>query len=82
MHPLLNLTVLRPQISEAAVVAVPDPDWGQCVTAIIVLSEQGKQEDFGHEDMRKVMKERLANYKVPKVTKIVDALKKNQMGKS
>lgn len=32
--------------------------------------------------MRKVMKEKLANYKVPKVTKIVDALKRNQMGKS
>lgn len=32
--------------------------------------------------MRKVMKERLANYKVPKVMKVVDALKRNQMGKS
>lgn len=28
------------------------------------------------------MKERLANYKVPTVTKIVDVLKRNQMGKS
>lgn len=62
--------------------AVPDPDWGQCVTAIIVLSEQGKEECFGHEEMRKVLKEKLANYKVPTMTKIVDALKRNQMGKS
>lgn len=62
--------------------AVPDPDWGQRVTAIIVLSEQGKEESFGHEEMRKVLKERLANYKVPTMTKIVDALKRNQMGKS
>lgn len=28
------------------------------------------------------MKERLASYKVPTVTKVVDVLKRNQMGKS
>lgn len=32
--------------------------------------------------MRKVMKEKLANYKVPTITKIVDVLERNQMGKS
>ena len=74
-----------PQIEEAAVVAVPSGKWGQKVGAIVILKSdaQGKAgKTWGPMDMRRALKERLANYKIPQVMKIVDEIPKNAMGKS
>lgn len=49
---------------------------------MIALSAQGEREAFGYDDMRKAMKQRIAGYKVPAVLRVVEALKRNQMGKS
>ena len=77
----------RPQISEIAVVALPSDQWGQKVAAIVVLSPEhantgkgGKQ--WGAMDMRRALKDKLANYKVPQVLKVVDSIPRNAMGKS
>jgi malonyl-CoA/methylmalonyl-CoA synthetase len=74
-----------PEIAEAAVVAVPSGKWGQKVGAVIVLephrlSRNGKK--WGPMDMRRALRDRLANYKIPQTMKIVDAIPKNAMGKS
>lgn len=73
-----------PQVAEAAVVAVPSGKWGQKVGAIIVLNpdqtgKNGKQ--WGPMDMRRALRDRLANYKIPQVMKVVDDIPKNAMGK-
>jgi acyl-coenzyme A synthetase/AMP-(fatty) acid ligase len=70
-----------PQIAEAAVVGLDDEDWGQTVAAAIVLTSQGREEGFTLEDMRRVMKERVAPCKVPKDVKILPIIPRNQMGK-
>lgn len=77
----------RPQISEAAVVGVASEQWGQKVAAVVVLrpgqattGRGGKT--WGVMDMRRALKEKLANYKIPQEMKVVDAIPKNAMGKS
>ncbi|KAL2061436.1 hypothetical protein VTL71DRAFT_7709 [Oculimacula yallundae] len=72
-----------PQVSEAAVVAVPSGKWGQKVGAVIILSEdqEGKKGKWGPMDMRRALKDRLAGYKIPQVMKVVDDIPKNAMGK-
>ncbi|KAK6581131.1 hypothetical protein PZA11_006619 [Diplocarpon coronariae] len=72
-----------PEISEAAVVAVSSGKWGQKVGAVIVLhgDAEGKKGEWGPMDMRRALRNRLANYKIPQVLKVVDSIPKNAMGK-
>lgn len=82
------LTDASPQISEAAVVGLPSDQWGQKVAAVIVLDPQhansgrgGKK--WGVMDMRRALKDRLANYKIPQDLKVLEnGLPRNAMGKS
>ena len=74
-----------PEIAEAAVVAVPSGKWGQKVGAVIILKpgSTGKSgKTWGPMDMRRALRDRLANYKIPQTMKIVDAIPRNAMGKS
>ena len=67
-----------PGIAESAVIGVPDADFGEAVTAVVV----GKPgEAFDTESLRNAARERLAVFKVPKRFHIVDALPRNAMGK-
>lgn len=73
-----------PEIAEAAVVAVPSGKWGQKVGAVIILrpgatGQKGKS--WGPMDMRRALRDRLANYKIPQTMKIVDEIPRNAMGK-
>lgn len=75
-----------PHISEAAVVGVVSEQWGQKVAVVVVLSEEGKTsgkggKPWGPMDMRRALKDRLANYKIPQELRIVDSIPKNAMGK-
>ncbi|UNI23223.1 hypothetical protein JDV02_009056 [Purpureocillium takamizusanense] len=69
-----------PEVAEAAVVAVPSGNWGQKVGAVIILDGDvvGKWSPL---DMRRALKPRLANYKIPQVMKVVDHIPRNAMGK-
>jgi malonyl-CoA/methylmalonyl-CoA synthetase len=74
-----------PQVSEAAVVAVPSGKWGQKVGVVVVLNpdQKGdKKKRWGPMDMRRALRDRLANYKIPQTMKIVDDIPRNAMGKS
>jgi malonyl-CoA/methylmalonyl-CoA synthetase len=76
-----------PEVSEAAVVGVASEQWGQKVAAVLVLTEKGKTagksgRPWSALDMRRALKDRLANYKIPQELKVVESIPKNAMGKS
>jgi len=68
-------------VAEAAVVGLEDGNWGQRVAVVLVLTPQGKNEEFDLVKMRAEMKKRVADYKVPREIKILEAIPRNQMGK-
>lgn len=76
----------RPEVSEVAIVALPSDKWGQKVSAIVVLTEHGRTAGknggaWSQLDMRRALKEKLANYKIPQVMKVIDTIPRNAMGK-
>lgn len=68
----------HPGIKECAVVGMPDPVWGERVSAALVMRE-GAHLDI--EELRAWGKERLAPYKVPQTAITLPELPKNAMGK-
>jgi malonyl-CoA/methylmalonyl-CoA synthetase len=75
-----------PQVDEVAVVGLPSEAWGQKVAAVVVLSEMGKTAGKGGKawsamDMRRALKDVLANYKIPQELKVVEGIPRNAMGK-
>ncbi len=65
-------------IVEAAVIGIPDPDFGESILAFVVLKE-GSTVDA--ENLERYCTERLAKYKVPKRFEFLSELPKNTTGK-
>jgi malonyl-CoA/methylmalonyl-CoA synthetase len=66
-----------PGIRESAVVGVPHPDFGEAVTAIVVPTEEAPTEA----EVIAALREKLANFKIPKRVHFVADLPRNAMGK-
>ncbi len=70
-----------PGVVESAVIGMPDPDYGEAVTAMVVRRLDAQGELQSESGIIAQMKETLANFKVPKRVVFVTELPRNAMGK-
>ncbi|AOD23853.1 acyl-CoA synthetase [Rhodococcus pyridinivorans] len=73
-----NLLAEREDILDAAVVGVPDPEFGQRLRAFVVPSPDSSR---NAEDIKAFVKSNLARYKVPREVVFLDELPRNATGK-
>lgn len=69
-----------PDIAESAVVGLPDPDFGEAVTAFVVPANPGG-DALELETIRAALRDRLAGFKQPRHLVVVEDLPRNAMGK-
>src|SRR6266498_3215063 len=68
----------HPAVNACAVIGCPDPEWGERVTAVVVLH---KMESVSAEELIRFCREKLAPYKSPKSIVFEEDLPRNAMGK-
>jgi len=66
----------HPAVADAGVAGLPDPEWGEVVTAFVVL-----REPVGEGALLVWCRERLESFKAPKKVHIVESLPRNSGGK-
>ena len=69
----------HPDIVDCAVVGVNDITWGQKVAALLVLDSPDKT--LNVDDVKVWAKDKMADYKIPRVVKVVHKMPRNVMGK-
>ncbi len=72
-----DVLVLHPKVKEAAVIGVPDKNFGEGVCAFIVPSDPS----LTVEEIRALCREKLAGYEVPRRIEFVSELPKSSVGK-
>lgn len=65
-------------IKEAAVIGLPHKEWGQMVAAVVVSNSSKK---WSVDNIKHVLKAKLANYKIPKKIVSIDKLPRTDTGK-
>lgn len=65
-------------VYESAIIGVPHPDFGEGVLAIVVLNAD---KNLNEDDLKIMLKQKIAAYKQPKNIFFVDKLPRNTMGK-
>jgi acyl-CoA synthetase (AMP-forming)/AMP-acid ligase II len=73
-----DVLLSHPAVADAAVVAVPDEQWGEGVGAAIVLKENAQ---VSAAELQELVKQRLRSSRVPQAIVFRDALPYNELGK-
>ncbi len=77
--PEVELVLMKHEaVSACAVIGCPDDEWGENVTAVIILAEGQNTDDHTLIDF---CREQLASYKVPRRVLFVDEFPQNALGK-
>ncbi|MGC3022775.1 class I adenylate-forming enzyme family protein [Brevibacterium sp. FAM 24630] len=70
--------IAHDRVADVAVVAKPDPQWGEQVVAVIATTDG---EAFDVEELRDFLSDKLARYKLPREVIITEELPRNPSGK-
>lgn len=70
-----------PGVVESAVIGLPHPDFGEAVSAVVVRQKNPAGAALTESGIIAAIKDKLANFKVPKWVYLVDDLPRNAMGK-
>jgi len=73
-----EILMRHPAVREAAVIGIPDPNWGEAVKAVIALVPG---QSVSEEKLIEFCKNNIASYKKPKSVDFVEELPKNNYGK-
>jgi acyl-coenzyme A synthetase/AMP-(fatty) acid ligase len=73
-----NVLGEHPSISEVTIIGLPDPKWGEAVTAVVVLKEE---DSLTVDEVRAFCRDKIAGYKMPRELKVVNEIPKNATGK-
>lgn len=76
---LETLLESHPKVSRVAIVAIPDPHWGEAVAAVVIPSASGMQPSL--EELRGFVKEHMPAYCAPKILHIWSELPLTSLGK-
>lgn len=72
-----DVLVSHPKVREAAVIGLPDKNFGECVCAFVVVDDPSLTVD----ELRSFARERLAGFKAPRKIQFRDELPKSNVGK-
>ncbi|MFD8543439.1 long-chain fatty acid--CoA ligase [Streptomyces sp. NPDC059649] len=75
---LENHLMAHPDVTEAAVVAVPDDKWGERPLATVVLNQGAT---IGYEELKAFLGERIARWQLPERWAVIPAVPKTSVGK-
>lgn len=76
-----NILIGHPEVLDAAVIGVPDEDFGEAVLAVVQLVQPGNASAELEKQMMQYCKDRLSSIKCPKAIEFREALPRSATGK-